>query len=243
MCSFQQDGTPNERSIGATEIGKLLRSLLGIPDQTRNDIRSHSLKSTVLSWLAKAGVPLAIRRLAGHHLDPSSKSAETYSRDAMSHVLVEIEKVVASIAAKKFLPDATRSGRYVQRNSSVKATLHARSSDDSDTESVVDNESEGSRTDASSDASDGEIPGISDSTPLLHFVVPELRPCRVNLASNMVPWRHSVSLLIHVAKDGGDRSLCGRHLNDNYQKLLSVSDESCRCKTCFLHKDATVNAP
>lgn len=56
LCSFQRDGTPNERSIGATEIGKLLRSLLGIQDQTRNDIRSHSLKSTVLSWLAKAGV-------------------------------------------------------------------------------------------------------------------------------------------------------------------------------------------
>lgn len=164
----------------------------------------------------------------------------------MSHVLVEIEKVVRSIAGKKFLPDAIRSGRFMQRKSFVTATPHARGSDDSDSESGVDNESEGSRTDASSDASDasdGEIPGISDSTALLHFVVPELRPCRVNLAPNMVPWRHSVSLLIHVAKDGGDRSLRGRHLNDNYHKLLSVSEESCRCKTCFLHKDATVNAP
>ena len=83
---------------------------------------------------------------------------------------------------------------------------------------------------------------MPDSTPLLHFVVPELRPCRVEVAKGTVPWRHTVSMLIHLSKDGGERSLCGRHLNDNYQKLLSVSDESCRCKTCFLHKDAAVAA-
>ena len=146
LCSFQQDGTPNERSIGATEIGKLLRSLLGVEDQMRNAIRSHSLKSTVLSWLAKAGVPLPIRRLAGHHLDPSSKSAETYSRDAMSHVLVEIERVVKLIADKKFLPDATRSGRFVNQTSAKPSVPSAARSPATDDESTTDTESDGNNT-------------------------------------------------------------------------------------------------
>ena len=186
---------------------------------------------------------IAKRRLAGHHLDPSSKSAETYSRDAMSHVLVEVEKVVRMIAGKKFLPDATRSGRFMQQKSKVPPAQTASSLVESDSESDSDIEADGFRTDASSDASDGDVPGIPDSTPLLNFVVPELRPSVLNTAPGMIPWRHSVSLLIHLARDGGERSLCGRHINANYQKLLSVSDESCRCKTCFLHKDAMVNAP
>ena len=137
LCSFQQDGTPNERSIGATEIGKLIRSLLGVEDQIRNDLCSHSLKSTALSWLAKAGVPLALWRLAGHHLDPSSKSAETYSRDAMSHVLVEVSRVVKMIADKKFLPDATRSGRFVNNTGTKPSVSSAVSSPVADGESDI----------------------------------------------------------------------------------------------------------
>ena len=79
----------------------------------------------------------------GHHLDPSSKSAETYSRDAMSHVLVEVSRVVKMIADKKFLPDATRSGRFVNQTRAKPSVPSAVQSPVSDDESDTDIESDG----------------------------------------------------------------------------------------------------
>ena len=47
----------------------------------------HSLKCTMLSWLAMGSYAgISDRRLAGHHLDPNNVSPVTYSRDELTRV-------------------------------------------------------------------------------------------------------------------------------------------------------------
>ena len=87
LCRFSPLGEPEGMSLQATETGAMLRCVLGIRDENINTIRSHSLKVTCLSWLAKYGIPLEYRRSLGHHLDVSAQSAECYSRDAMAPAL------------------------------------------------------------------------------------------------------------------------------------------------------------
>eukprot|EP00971_Amphidinium_carterae_P275405 5464603-Amphidinium_carterae.1 len=67
-------------SEGATWLVKLV----GTHGTGGLRIKSHSLKVTLLSWLAKAGADVSVRRILGYHIDPADKSALTYSRDAMS---------------------------------------------------------------------------------------------------------------------------------------------------------------
>ncbi len=69
---FTTEGKPTMRNMCATEIGKLLRGFLSVEHLPRNVVRSHSLKATILSWMAKCGSPLFLRRLAGHHLNSTS---------------------------------------------------------------------------------------------------------------------------------------------------------------------------
>ena len=86
--------------------------MLKVAHASVNEIRSHSLKVTALSWMAKAGCSLSVRRSLGHHLDPGAKRATIYSRDAMAPPLRELCRVLQLIASKQFMPDNTRSGRF-----------------------------------------------------------------------------------------------------------------------------------
>ena len=112
ICRFDADGIGVNQAMGASEIADFMRMTLQVPPQPRNVLRSHSCKATVLSWLAKFGAPLHLRRIVGHHLDPAAKSAETFSRDAMSQGLRVVCEVVGVINAGRFPPDCTQSGRF-----------------------------------------------------------------------------------------------------------------------------------
>lgn len=81
------------------------------------NIATRSAKTTVLSWMSKANVPISLRRLAGYHVKPGDKSALEYSRDAQSPVLHQIEAIYLAIKSGRFCPDATRSQRWVGCNS------------------------------------------------------------------------------------------------------------------------------
>ena len=77
-----------------------------------SSVATHSLKATVLSWLAKCSCPEEVRRLAGYHVDPGSKSALEYSRDAQAPVLHAIEGVMLIIREDVFDPDVSRARRW-----------------------------------------------------------------------------------------------------------------------------------
>jgi len=75
---------------------------------------THSGKATVLSWLSKAGVAKGVRRLLGGHAADKDWSLLEYSRDALAGPLREVAALYLRVGARKFLPDATRSGRWAE---------------------------------------------------------------------------------------------------------------------------------
>jgi hypothetical protein len=65
-------GEPGRRALDSQEAGKWLRALLELTPEALVDrkVSSHSLKSTMLSYLAKRGIDMADRLLLGYHTSP-----------------------------------------------------------------------------------------------------------------------------------------------------------------------------
>ena len=91
-----------------------LRELLSRVDDRvpLSSIGTHSLKASMLSWMAKCNCDESLRRLAGYHVDPGSKSALEYSRDAQSPVLHALEGIMLIVRAGLFDPDQSRAKRW-----------------------------------------------------------------------------------------------------------------------------------
>ncbi len=103
------------RRLSTTEGAIWLREVLidgGLPPEEAAAYGTHSLKSTLLSWAAKAGMPKGARRLLGGHAAQRDRSVLEYSRDALAEPLRLMGEVLDKIAVGEFLPDATRSGRW-----------------------------------------------------------------------------------------------------------------------------------
>jgi hypothetical protein len=101
--------------LSSSDAAMWLREVLsgqGLLEQSQS-IGTHSAKATALSWMCKAHAPGDIQRLAGYHVDPSSKSALEYSRDSQAPVLHFMEGMILAIFSELFLPDSTRAGRWV----------------------------------------------------------------------------------------------------------------------------------
>ena len=105
--ALHSDTQWSTRPLTSTEITAMLRSLLGVFDDTR--LTSHSLKTTCLSWCAKADVSREHRRILGRHTSAVVDADSIYSRDLMYGPVVTLEKVMSAICEGRFNPDAPRS--------------------------------------------------------------------------------------------------------------------------------------
>jgi hypothetical protein len=106
------------RPLTAGEATCWLRDILtagGSDPAHVSRVSSHSMRATLLSWGAKRGLMIDIRRLLGHHLPPGDLSAINYSRDAMTAPLQAVVDMLAEIRSGTFLPDNPRSSRIVPR--------------------------------------------------------------------------------------------------------------------------------
>ena len=104
---------PLEASQATSWIRETLRDFEPAPSML--DIGTHSLKATILSMMAKAGCSGDLRRLAGYHVDPQSRMALEYSRDAQAPVLHAVEGILLAIYHGLFDPDASRSRRWPRK--------------------------------------------------------------------------------------------------------------------------------
>ena len=98
---------PSQATTWLREIFSKLRPACDV-----SEVATHSLKTTILSWMAKCSCPEEIRRLAGYHVDPGSKSALEYSRDAQAPVLHAIDGIMLIIRQHIFNLDVSRSRRW-----------------------------------------------------------------------------------------------------------------------------------
>jgi len=99
---------PLEASQATSWLRELLRDFEPAPPLL--DLGTHSLKATILSMMAKAGCSGDLRRLAGYHVDPQSRMALEYSRNAQAPVLHAVEGILLAIQHGLFDPDTTRPG-------------------------------------------------------------------------------------------------------------------------------------
>ena len=89
---------------------RVLLLKLGFGTEDIQGVGSHSLKATILSWMAKRGTDREVRRVLGYHIKPGDRVLEGYSRDSLSAPLREMLGVITESREGKFEPDNTRSG-------------------------------------------------------------------------------------------------------------------------------------
>ena len=115
LPAMGDDGAWTDVPFTTVEFASSVREVLlrhGVSPDALANIGAHSMKATLLSWTAKFGIAKPIRRTLGYHTDVNDKAVETYSRDAMAAPLRELERVLESVRAGSFHPDATRSGLF-----------------------------------------------------------------------------------------------------------------------------------
>ena len=98
-----------KRPLAPGEISGILKNFLKSSDE---NLTSHSLKATALSWAAKAEVPREQRRVLGRHAAAVQGSDTFYSRDLCVGPVNSLQKVVAMIRDRIFNPDASRSNYF-----------------------------------------------------------------------------------------------------------------------------------
>lgn len=109
--------SPTCRPLSATEAGNWMRELLEIKLSSKEiRISSHSLKATMLSYVAKRGCSFEDRLSLGYHTQPI-KMALVYSRDGASRPLRVFCHVLMEIRQNIFNPNDTRSGRLAKVSS------------------------------------------------------------------------------------------------------------------------------
>ena len=84
-----------------------------MPNYSGAKVSGHSTKATPLSWMGKAGTDLDTLSLLGHHVLVGRSSALTYARDTQAAPVRKFEALLGDVRRGVFLPDSTRSGRFV----------------------------------------------------------------------------------------------------------------------------------
>ena len=259
LCRFEVDGSPSMQPASSSEVGKLLKLALHTDDKL---VRSHSLKVTLLSWSSKGGIALDERKILGHHMDKSHRSAFTYGRDNAAPALRSLCELLKKVKQGLFRPDSTRSGRFREHAGCVEAPKPITNmtsasemsfppetspvlvaTEPSRTEGVedeaIDSSSSDSWTDSASDADgssedgDGDLEAIDDG-PVMPLVMPNLRPSLVRLHDDMRSWKHRISGVQHIQLLDEEKFLCGRRIIDRYFLCKSPpAFGDTVCQTCL----------
>ena len=157
--------------------------------------KTHSLKCTILSWMAKSGrFAIEERRIAGHHLDAANVSALTYGRANFMPILLKLGRLLKDIRLGKFRPDVCFAR-------AIAMELHQISEDDNELPSLEDDVSEIDDAETVEGSVRDLVPG------------PERR--RVAFADPKQYEQHISSGTFHIIKNS-DVFMCGRKRSSKY---------------------------
>lgn len=102
-----------KRGVTSSEITRLLRTCFGREvaenPEDGQQVSSHSLKATALSWTAKFGIHPADQAVLGRRASAACETSNVYSRDASIRAVGSMMEVIQAIAEGRFQPDASRS--------------------------------------------------------------------------------------------------------------------------------------
>lgn len=213
------------RSVTASEATKWLTELLKQSSPNLEQVSSHSLKCTTLSWLAKAGTEPHYRLILGHH-STQKGSLETYSRDVLSAPLRALDDVLRQIRMGALHPDLTRSG-HIQEPSKPDCADGEAAQEDSSSSSSSGESSSSSDSDGSEDAAPpttswrrvaGNDPNVKRST-----------------WGSGVMHQHVLSKIVHLQQEGELQVFyCGMHATKDHKVVKSAPFlESRKCRRCI----------
>ena len=112
LMKAPRDGTSFlDRPLTSTEASLWLTGLLAKTDGRK--FTSHGLKSTALSWCAKAGLSKEVREILGRHSSGVQSTSAVYSRDLQAGPLRRLVTLLKKIRLQIFDPDAGRGGRWL----------------------------------------------------------------------------------------------------------------------------------
>eukprot|EP00435_Cladocopium_sp_Y103_P062159 s1782_g23.t1 len=101
------------RSVTSSEVGKLLRGLIGLDVEIRDKqvahVSSHSLKATGLAWCSRYGMSWPDRAILGRHQSHTNEAVAIYSRDLAVGPVTRFGEMLKAIHQGTFCPDAARS--------------------------------------------------------------------------------------------------------------------------------------
>ena len=214
----------NRRSVSASEATKWLGELLKQGGFNLEAVTSHSLKCTVLSWLAKAGTEPHHRLVLGHH-STQKGSLETYSRDMLAAPLRAMEDVLRRIRVGALHPDMTRSG-HIQE-----PTRPDRAEDQPDHNNSASSSSSGK---SSSSSSSSETDSDSETAGQLLTVGgtdPDVQQSSWGLG---IMYQHELSKIVHLKlNEENSTFVCGVHATKDHAVVESTSFlEYRKCKRC-----------
>ncbi|CAE7343255.1 unnamed protein product [Symbiodinium sp. CCMP2592] len=166
------------------------------------DIRklgTHSLKRTLLSWLAKYGTEQGVRAILGYHSTHCGTEL-VYARDTLSGPLRQLGSVVSAVALDHFRPDSTRSGYFPSRKGREDAGFDPNAPEQEELDS------------SSSGSEDEEAPDHDEVEKACDALASwEPRPGLRDLIGEGPVFKHKTTRVIHLmaSSDEGDRFVCG----------------------------------
>ena len=233
------DTIPLDASRGAIFLREILGQLGHAPVLPQR-IRTHSLKTTILSWMAKAASSENLRSVAGYHVGKSRSTLE-YDRDSLAPVMHHLEGLFQLIRLGIFSPDCTRSGRWTGRFKSVDLALASLQGDRPDGEgeapdafSDVEEQSE-VHSQAGDPVSDEEFAEGLQSVQQLAARIPVETP-----ALPPQVFMHKTSKVFHIPRADHPSSegeitilVCGRTANVNYELVPMPTICVAKCSGCW----------
>ena len=216
------DGSWGMRTTTSDEASKWLLEVIRPHSMDLNDVSSHSLKATPLSWLAKGGGDPTDRQILGHH-SAGKGALETYSRDQLSAPLRAFEEILRQIRIGALCPDRTRSGHVQKPTKSDCRDSHVEEQEAQDQP-----ESSSSSTTSSSNSSSSD----SESEESFVALPADPLPRKCWGVSNM--YQHTQSKIIHLENAMGSRTFfCGMHATAEHKVIDSSAFLDIRqCKRC-----------
>ena len=208
----ESEGRFLDRPMSTGEAGLYLKEfLVGSGVSTSELIGCHSLKCTILSWVAKNdAMSLADRRLLGHHLDPSASSPVTYSRDELTRLMRRVFHVITLIRRGKFFPDKSRVWRLAHLLREDDPSFGLEGCELPDGPMMADSGEEGD------DWGEGDM---AVDSQVLRAQTQEGSISAVDAVLERACMMHRLSRVVHVLDDSQARFLCGRISSSNYSRL------------------------
>ncbi|CAE7229698.1 unnamed protein product [Symbiodinium sp. CCMP2592] len=218
----ERTGKFGKAPMSSTEATLWLRDLLckaGSSPSEVEDITSHGLKATLLSWISKlGGWSERDQKLMGHHFDRESRSVLIYSRDSYTPLAVQTRRLLDKILDGSFSPDRGRARRVMELLGETSGE-----EEDPDLGEYVPSES-------------GSEPDLNDIDPSTAFE-PSDRVKEIAVPESLasVPrqhlYVHNISGIMHASFDL-QKLLCGRPLNRHYSGLEDVTSQEGDVQAC-----------